>query len=111
MFDIHNTVFLHQQAILKELLAENLAYLSLVLCVLKNCDDFPISHDPYSPPPPAFSGLSQSYCAASLKLQTNSESEQWTLHIDMVVWFLESQVGFPQNTPCFIPLCDSNRGS
>lgn len=108
MFDIDNTVFLHQQAILKELLAEKLAYLSLVLCVLKNCDDFPISHDP---PPPAFSGLSQSYCAASLKLQTNSESEQWTLHIDMVVWFLESQVGFPQNTPCFIPLCDSNRGS
>lgn len=110
MFDIDNTVFLHQQAILKELLAENLTYLSLVLCVLKNCDDFPISHDPYSPPP-SFSGLSQSYCAASLKLQTNSESEQWTLHIDMVLWFLESQVGFPQNTLCFIPLCDSNRGS
>lgn len=51
MFDIDNTVFLHQQAILKELLAEKFAYLSLVLCVLKNCDDFPISHDP---PPPLF---------------------------------------------------------
>lgn len=82
MFDIDNTVFLHQQAILKELLAENLAYLSLVLCVLKNCDDFPVPHDPYSPP------FSRIVTVIVLLLQTNSESEQWTLHIDMVIWFL-----------------------
>lgn len=82
MFDIDNTVFLHQQAILKELLAENLTYLSLVLCVLKNCDDFPISHDPYSPPPLFFRIVTKLLCC-----KPEVTNKQWIWAVDAAHWY------------------------